>query len=335
MGGLGVALVLVGFGSIHRETSLDEAEKLLSAVGPEKAKRLVVPFDDERAAWAFTPGPRKGLNLGQLTEMERAAVFALVKSAVSEAGFKKIEAIRDMENVLREMERNPGRDENLYFVTFYGRPNETAPWAWRWEGHHLSLNFTYRNGRIVSTTPQFLGSNPAEVRQGTKKGTRILAQEEDLGRKLAKSLTAEQAKTAILAERAPADIVTSNARKAAIEGNQGLAYSAMTSAQKAMLHDLVGVHAAVQREDQGRARLLKIEKEGWDKVRFAWMGGLEPGQGHYYRIQGPSFVVEYDNTQNGANHIHTVWRDFEGDFGRDTLAEHYAKTGSAHGHDHR
>ncbi len=322
-----IVFAMLGFTAIERDASLDKAEALMALLPQAKKDKLIQPFDEDRAVWAFTPGPRKGLNLGDLDKPEQAAVFSLLRSALSEAGFEKIEAIRALEPVLREMENNPGRDENRYFVTFYGRPSEKGAWAWRWEGHHLSLNFTYRDGQIVSTTPQFLGSNPAEVRSGPSKGKRVLAKEEELGRKLVKSLDSGQVKIAILASGAPADIVTSNARKAAIEGNRGLPFDELDAAQKALLKELLQVHAAVQREDQGQARLAKIERAGWEKLRFAWMGGLEPGQGHYYRIQGPTFVVEYDNTQNGANHIHTVWRDFEGDFGRDALAEHYAAPG--------
>jgi len=319
-------------GTVTREASLDKAEAVLATLPAEKTAKLLLPFDEERAVWQFTPGPRKGLNLGELNEKEQAAVLALVRSALSETGFEKAEAIRHMEPVLREMENNPGRDERLYYLMFFGKPSDRGDWGWRYEGHHLSLSFTYHDGQIVSTTPQFLGSNPAEVRQGPKRGTRILAKEEDLGRQLVKSLTTEQAKAAILASGAPADIVTSNARKAAIEKDKGIAYSAMTTEQRERLKELLRVHAAVQREDQGKSRLEKIAKAGWEKVHFAWMGGIEPGQGHYYRIQGPTFVVEYDNTQNGANHIHTVWRDFEGDFGRDALAEHYRT--SPHHHPH-
>jgi hypothetical protein len=320
-------LAILGLASLQKETSVRRASEFLAKLPSAKAEKLVQPFDEERAVWAFTPGPRKGLSLGELTKEEQSAVFGLVKSALSETGFEKVEKIRNLEPVLREIENNRGRDENRYFVTFYGRPGEKGAWAWRWEGHHLSLNFTYRDGRIVSTTPQFLGSNPAEVRSGPQKGTHILRQEEEMGRRLVKMLSSELAKKAILSDRAPADILTSNSRKAAIEGNHGVSYAEMTSAQKVLLTELTGIHAEVQRTDQARERLLKIEKLGWEKVRFAWMGSLEAGQGHYYRIQGPSFVIEYDNTQNGANHIHTVWRDFEGDFGRDALAEHYRGSG--------
>lgn len=312
-------------------TSSNAAENFLSTLSAAEREKLVLPFDsDRRTEWNYVPGQRPGLSLKELGTSQRTAALAMLRAALSEAGYRKVESIRtDIEPVLRELEGgNRGRDLELYYVTFFGSQSADAPWGWRYEGHHLSLNFTYRGGKIVATTPQFLGSNPAEVREGPHKGLRVLAKEEDLGRELLLSLDPDQRKEAVLGDRAPSDMITSNQRKAAIEGKLGLPYSRMSEPQKKLLRALVEEYANVQKPDQAGVRLAKIEKSGWEWVCFAWMGSAERGQGHYYRIQGETFLIEYDNTQNRANHIHSVWRDFDGDFGRDVLGEHYE--GSTH-----
>lgn len=311
--------------AFQSEGSLQKAQALLALLPDAKKQRLLLLFEsDARLSWAYTPGRRPGLAFRELEPNEQKAALELLRSALSETGYEKAEAIRTkIEPALREIENNPGRDLGLYYYTFFGQPSETGKWGWRYEGHHLSLSFTYLDGKIVSTTPQFLGSNPADVSDGPSKGTRVLAREEDLGRELVKSLSDKQRITAILSESAPADLLTANVRRASMQEDKGIAYGELTDDQRRLLKTLVQTYAAVQRPEQEKRRLEKIEKSGWDKLKFAWMGGLEKGQGHYYRIQGPTFLIEYDNTQNRANHIHSVWRDFNGDFGLDALAEHY------------
>ncbi|MGH8189190.1 MAG: DUF3500 domain-containing protein, partial [Steroidobacteraceae bacterium] len=213
--------------------------------------------------------------------------------------------------------------------TVFGEPGPKSSWGWRYEGHHLSQNWTVVNGSALATTPQFFGANPAEVRTGAKKGLRALGTEEDLGYELLRSFDATQRQAAIIDPKAPADILTTNTKEAAIQADRGLEYSKMTAAQKALLMKLIEENAAAQPEAIARERLAKLRAAGLDAITFAWMGGLEKGEGHYYRIQGPTFLIEFDNTQNGANHIHLVWRDFKGDWGRDLLAEHY-KTARHH-----
>jgi hypothetical protein len=301
------------------------AQAFLGSLGSELRAKAVVPFEgDARSAWAYTPGPRPGLSYRDLAPASQRAAERLLRSVLSPDGFRKVEAIRlDVEAALRELEGNPGRDSALYFVTLFGEPSTQEPWSWRFEGHHISLNYTFHGGKLVSSTPQFLGANPAEIRSGPKKGLRVLAEEEEQGRSLARSLTEEQRREAVLSERAPADILTSNHRTADLDDPRGLPYERMDSGQRAALRSLVRLYAEVQGEAIAAQRLARIEKGGWDKLRFVWMGSLEPGQGHYYRIVGQGFAIEYDNTQNRANHIHSVWRDFANDFGRDALAEHY------------
>ncbi len=272
----------------------------------------------------YVPGNRSGITLKVMSETQRKAAKELLKSCLSEVGFQKVESIRaDLEDVLRQMEQNPGRDPEQYFIAFFGEPSPKGRWGWRFEGHHVSLSFTYLDGRLVATSPQFLGSNPARVLEGPHKDLRVLGKEEGLGRQLVISLSLEQKSSAIIGKTAPADIVTSNQRVAAVLDVTGIPFPALNKVQAVAMREIVKLFADIQRPDQAKARLAKIEKSGWEKVRFAWMGSIEPGKGHYYRIQGPTFLIEYDNTQNNANHVHAVWRDFKGDFGRDALAEHY------------
>lgn len=322
---LGASVMVYGVRVFAVDSSQDSAIAFLTALPESKRIRLVLPFEsDARLSWAYTPGRRPGLAFRELEPDEQKAALELLKSSLSESGYEKVEAIRTkIEPALREIENNPGRDLGLYYYTFFGKPTAKGKWAWRYEGHHISLSFTYLDGRIVSTTPQFLGSNPADVQSGSSKGVRVLAKEEDLGRQFVKSLSEKQKNEAILSDTAPADLLTSNLRKVSILEDKGIAYSSLSGEQIRKIQELVTLFSSVQEPDQAKARLDKIEKFGWSKLKFAWMGSLEKGEGHYYRIQGPTFLIEYDNTQNRANHIHSVWRDFNGDFGMDALAEHY------------
>ena len=230
-----------------------------------------------------------------------------------------------LEQILHELEagKGPRRDPELYYVSIFGKPGPTETWGWRVEGHHLSINFTVVKGEHVSATPSFLGSNPAEVREGPRKGLQVLAEEENLGRQLVKSLDAGQRKSVLLKAEAPRDIITGNERKAKPLELAGLSAAKMTRQQSDLLLTLIREYVYRHRPDVAKLDLDKIQKAGTEKIYFAWAGGLERGDGHYYRVQGPTFLLEYDNTQNNANHIHAVWRDFENDFGEDLLRKHY------------
>jgi hypothetical protein len=324
--------------SVARDSRLVSAAKQFLATLPaEKRAKAVFEFNsDERMNWHFVPKVRGGLPYKEMDEVQQRAAVELLKTSLSAGGFKKIAVIRELEKVLHVIEqgRGPARDTELYYFAFFGEPSESGVWGWRYEGHHVSLNWTSIKGKVIASTPQFLGSNPGEVRDGPMKGTRVLAVEEDLGRALVKSLTSDQSKKAIIGDKAPADILTANKRETGLLEEEGIFYSSLTQDQQGMLITLIREYANVQRPEMAKSRLDKIKKAGIDKVRFAWMGGLEKGEGHYYRIQGPTFLIEYDNTQNNANHIHTAWRDFKGDFGRDLIAEHYKSASHDHGHDH-
>jgi hypothetical protein len=260
-----------------------------------------------------------------LNATQQKAALALLHAGLSEKGYTKAETIRKLEDLLRELEqgKGPARDPDLYFFTLFGEPAENGAWGWRYEGHHCSQNWTILNGKSIGSSPQFFGANPAEVRDGSMKGTGVLSAEEDLGRSLVKSLTTEQRAVAVLSASAPGEIVTSNQRKAAIQEDKGIAYAKLSKDQQGALLALIEEYLSAQPRAQARQRLDKIRQAGFDQIKFAWMGGLEKGEGHYYRVQGSTFLIEYDNTQNNANHIHCVWRDFNGDWGEDLLAAHY------------
>jgi hypothetical protein len=300
------------------------ANAFLATLDAGQRAKAQFAFDaEERFNWHFTPVPRAGLPLKQMTPAQRDAAFALLHVGLSEKGYTKAETIRALEPILAEIEQNPvRRDPELYFVTIFGDPTPGGTWGWRYEGHHISQNWTIVKGQSIASSPQFFGSNPAEVRSGPKKGLRVLAAEEDLARGLLESLTVSQREKAIVSPDAPADILTSNARKAGIQADLGIAHADLSADQRGLLLALIDEYASAQPKALAEGRLARIRAAGLARVKFAWMGGQSRGQRHYYRVQGPTFLIEYDNTQNDANHIHAVWRDFNGDWGADLLAEH-------------
>ena len=321
-------------GSLHGATPADvmadAARTFLAGLDAGSRAKAQLAFDaEERFNWHFVPRPRAGLPLKQMSEPQRKAAMELLRAGLSEKGYTKAETIRTLETVLADIEKDPvRRDPELYYVTVFGEPSATGTWGWRFEGHHISLNWTLVRGASIASTPQFFGSNPAEVRSGPRKGTRALAAEEDLARAVLDSLTDTQRGQAVLSSSAPDDILTSNSRKAAIQDDRGVAYADLSQEQRGLLLAVIEEYAGAQPRALAQGRLERLRTAGLDRIRFAWMGGSKRGERHYYRIQGPTFLIEYDNTQNDANHIHAVWRDFEGDFGVDLLEEHYKN--SAH-----
>jgi len=301
------------------------AGKFLAALTPEQRTKAAYEFkDEERFNWHFVPKARNGLPFKEMTPAQQDLGRALLRSGLSPQGYTKANNIMlVVEQVLRELENGAARrDPGLYYVTVFGKPDK-SPWGWRVEGHHLAVNFVVGTNDVVSVTPTFFGSNPGEVADGPYKGLRNLGAEEDLGRNLAASLNEEQRKTAVIAAEAPRDIVTGNSRKAGPQEPRGISAASLTKSQQDVLLSLIREYVFRFRSELAEKDLKKIQAAGFEKIHFAWAGPLERGQGHYYRIQGPSFLMEYDNTQNKANHIHTVWRDFENDFGEDLLRKHY------------
>jgi Protein of unknown function (DUF3500) len=302
------------------------ARALLATLDAPQVEKIRFAFNsEERFNWHYIPRTRLGLPFKEMNDKQREAALALIKVGLSQKGFTKTETIRSFEPILRAMENGRiNRDPDLYFVSIFGDPDQPT-WGWRYEGHHIAQNWTIANGKAISTTPAFLGANPAVVRDGPQKGTRPLAAEEDLARALVKALTPAQQKEAIVNATAPTEILTTNTRKSPRLEHGGILASTLTREQQGMLMTLIEEHAMVQSPALAQGRLAKVKADTLAKIRFAWLGTTDVGGPHYYSIQGESFLIEYDNTQNGANHQHVVWRDFAGDFGVDVLAEHYAR----------
>ncbi len=318
----------------------DAATGLLSSLTPDQRSKAAFPFaSDQRTRWNFIPTeafPRQGLTLGEMTDAQRSKVHDLLKAGLSQRGYLTATAIMSLEDVLGALEaaqRQAGRqaegfrrDPLRYFVSVFGTPSRSGAWGWRVEGHHVSLHFTVVDGRLTASTPTMFGSNPAEVREGPKKGLRILAAEEDSARALLAALDDAQRRTAIITGTALNEIVTTNRLDVSPLSPPGIAARALTPAQRDLLMKVIDVYAGFMADDVAAERMAALRKAGVDAITFAWAGGTARGEKHYYRVQGPTFLIEYDNAQNDGNHIHSVWRDFGGDFGRDLLREHLATT---------
>jgi len=308
--------------SIMTET----ANRFLASLTPEQKAKATFQFgDEERMKWFYIPIERKGLMLKEMSPYQQRLASALLASGLSQTGYIKAMTIMSLEDVLKMMEKDtpPGRrDPEKYYFSIFGTPSDTAAWGYRVEGHHLSQNYTVVNGHVVDA-PSFFGDNPAEVRVGPRAGLRTLAAEEDLARDFIKSLDPAQQKAAIVDPTAPKDILTTNTRKAALSGSpNGILASKLTAAQFAKLQALLDEYVNNVPGTVAQAREEQIRKAG-KNIWFAWLGGINKGDPHYYRIQTASFLIEYDDTQDNANHIHSVWRDFNGDWGEDLLQAHY------------
>ncbi|MCA1591019.1 MAG: DUF3500 domain-containing protein [Acidobacteria bacterium] len=321
------------------------ARYFLKSLSPELRAKAVFPFqNDERLRWHFLPHlhyapeftfSRNGVSLGQMTKEQRVAAHALLQSGLSTSGYLKAAGIIRLEDTLRDVEVGQGRDPQIaarvrtpenYFFTIFGDPATSGPWGWRADGHHLSLNFTSINGGLTAATPAFMGTNPAIVLDGPHAGSSILSAEGTLARELLSGLDSKQRARAVIAATAPDEIITGNARKAILNGFAGIPALNMNDSQRRMLMLLIEEYVNNMRGEFASSQLRRIRSAGVEKIHFAWAGGSERGQPHYYRIHGPSLLIEFDNTQNNANHIHTVCRDLEYDFGGDMLRQHYEES---------
>ncbi len=301
------------------------ASQLLRSLTPELKSQASLPFDsDERFNWHYIPRDRKGVPFKAMTPGQRRLADSLLTRGLSHRGMRKALDIMYLDQILFEREQRAIRDPELYYISVFGEPGKSGHWGWRVEGHHLSLNFTLEDGRLISTSPSFLGANPAIVKGGSHDGMRVLAEEEVLGRELLRSFAEKERARVIILADAPRDIVTEASRRAEIGTPAGIGYKEMTADQRKAVLQVVSFYAGRMRPEIAQVEMRRIEEAGYDAIHFAWAGGAEVGQPHYYRIHGPTFLIEYDNTQNEANHIHTVWRDLEDDFGgADVLAAHY------------
>jgi len=305
---------------------LDDAQRDSATFAFEAAERFV---------WDYVPGPRAGLALRDMRPGQRAAAGAVIAASMSGRTAGEIQAIIALETVLGELERATGRsdwsrrDPELYWFAVFGDPAANGPWSWRIGGHHVAIHLTLAGGRVIGATPSFLGANPAVVPSGGLAGTGTLPGEEALARELLSALTPGERRVAVVDDRAPADILTGTGRRADIRSvPAGIRHADLGGARREGLEQLLRYYVDRVRPEVADAAWAEIAGAGLAEVTFAWAGPETPGRGHYYAIRGTGFVVEYDNTQNGANHIHAVWRDLKNDWGEDLLAAHLA---AAHG----
>jgi hypothetical protein len=329
----------------------EAAERLIALLSPDQRTKAILNFSnqEQRTRWYYTPVARDGLPLSEMDRRQRRRAHQLLATGLSRAGYSTASTIIGLETTLDALEGwhrpHPGRDPDLYYVSIFGRPDARQPWGWRFEGHHISLNYTLAGGQVLSPTPTFFGSNPAETALSPAGTLRPLAGIEDLARELIHAFDPAQRSRAILATAAPSDIVLANL-PGVVQGTlpsanrvsprqqealrythapKGLAAAAMEPAQREILLALVSEYIHRLPDEVAEIEMHELERRGREGLHFAWAGGLEKRQGHYYRIQGTRFLVEYDNTQNDANHIHSVWREPGNDFGARLLAEHYAR----------
>jgi len=347
----GGLLVVAGFGGAaglaqQRASAAmaASAEAFLASLTPAQKQKATFALDSEEwTRWHFIPVsmfPRNGLALKDMSQAQQQKAHDLLKASLSQAGYKTATATMANETLLGAIEaaaraaaaasggRGPAmipREPDNYFFSVFGEPSTKARWGWRLEGHHVSLHFAVDGGKMaVSSTPLFFGANPAEVREGPDKGMRILGAQEDTARALLAALDANERTTAIVQPTAPGDIITMTKVKADPLNPSGLASAQMTGPQRELLMKIIESYSSQMLPEVAAERLSKIRAAGPDKISFAWFGPMEKGRKYYYRVQGPTFLIEHNNTQDNGNHVHSVWRDFNGDFGRDVLAEHMA-----------
>jgi hypothetical protein len=306
------------------------ANVFLQSLSEKQKTKIQFGFnEEERYNWNYVPRSRKGLTLNEMSDQQIKSAFALLRTALSDTGFNKTNSIIQLENVLREVENRTAkdtyRDPGNYSFSIFGNPAADAIWGWRLEGHHIAFNFSSEDNRLVSGTPGFLGSNPAVVLSGSEKGKYILKDEAELGFALLHSLNKEQTDKAIISNEAPGEILTASSRHAMINDPKGILYNELNSSQQKIFIQLLSIYIHRYTRSFAEGMMKEIEEAGLNNLRFAWAGDQQPGVGHphYYRIQGPTIIIEYDNTQNNANHIHTVIRDLKNDFGGDELLKHY------------
>lgn len=306
------------------------AQRFLDALDPDMQAKYLFQ-DAERGNFHFFPVARRGVPLKVLKDGQRQLGFALLSATLSHTGNQKALTIMSLGDYLRANDESPNvyRDSDQYYFTIFGIPSTEGTWGYRVEGFHISVNVTVIQGRWISVTPSFFGVIPAVVPDGPRKGLQVLKQETELGRALAKSMTPDQRKSGIgripdFLTETVGGLTTGNRRKIERGEPHGLPASDMTEEQRELLLSLVHEHIRRIRSELADQDLARIDRAGIDRIHFVWAGGLEPGEPHHYLIQGPTFLIEYDNTQDDANHVHCIYRDFDHDFG-DAMLQHYAR----------
>lgn len=332
-------LILIPFALIAQENTADFSLVLncISSFDSIQRTKAVFPFDDmSRYDWNYLPAsliPRKGVCLKDLDSIQKLCIHSLLRSFLSDGGYSRTADIMKNEYYLKELEPNMiHRIPENYFIAFYGTPTIDSAWGWKFSGHHISLNFTIVNSKFAFT-PVFYGVYPAEVREGKEKGKRIIKDEEDLGFELINTFTPDQKLKAIFQPKPFNDIVTTNSIQVGPLDPVGILAKDLTAQQNNILNKLIACHLSSMPKKIAELRMKRIVTEDFSQIRFGWAGGLQKGIPHYYRIQGSNFLIEFDNTTHDANHIHIVWRDFNGDFGVDLLKEHYKNNKHHHKHE--
>lgn len=324
------AAALLPFGAASAQT-VDAAQRIaeaatrfLSSLDDGQRQKVLIAFEsDNRLDWHYIPRNRPGLSLGEMRANQAEAARALFASVLNQRGLELLDGVRLLEGVLREQQgsfRDPGR----YYVSLFGTPGR-FPWGWRFEGHHLSLNVALPVAGRISVTPFFVGAHPATVRDGPNRGFRLLGTSEDLARQIMAGLNDRQRQAALIANRSFGEIVASPQRERDLGEPRGLLLAGLDGAQRNLVEALMDRFLGTLAPDLVAAQKRRALEQGISAFRFAWAGSLTPGEAHYFRVHGPVTVIEHDNTQNGANHIHAVWRDLTADFGRDALADHYRR----------
>lgn len=304
--GLGMSKAATGF-----LKSLNDAQK---------AKATFAYDDKERTNWHFIPRERKGLPLKELEGAALQSALTLIRSGLSESGYDQTLNVMSLEETLylleggNREERRAKRDPQKYFLSVFGTPADSGVWGWRLEGHHVSLNYSIKDGKVISSTPEFFGANPGTIEAGPGRTIRVLGAEEDIARQILKQCNDEQQKLCWLSKEAPDDLRGGGVLQPIHEAAVGIPASKLSADQKKLLGELLTEYLKNMPADIVQERRARLEKAGMDNIYFAWWGSSERNDRHYYRVQGPTFIIEYNNTQNSANHVHSMWRDLAGDF---------------------
>jgi hypothetical protein len=297
------------------------AERFLQVLDHSHKLQATFDYDDpERINWHFIPRDRLGIGLWDLNGAAKDAANELVKTGLTAAGYEKVLQVRSLEEVLylfeggEEAARREKRHPHRYYVSIFGNPAAKGLWGWRFEGHHLSLNYSVKDGKIVSSTPEFFGANPGLIDAGPGRSLRVLGKREDLARQILKASPNQQQAKLWISKEAPDDIRGGGVAQPIVDDSKGVAYAEMTPEQQQLLKQLLAEYLAAMPASVVRERMQQINDAGMDSIHFAWWGGSELNEPHHYVVQGKTFIIEYNNTQNSANHVHAIWRNLAGDF---------------------
>ena len=303
-----------------------KAIDFINSLNKEQKKKVLYGFNElNRYEWHYFPVsmiPRQGIAIKDLESSQKEKAYYLLRAFLSKEGYDKTKNIMILEKLLHELEpHNQSRVSENYVLAIYGMPKDSV-WGWKFSGHHLALNFTVIKDKIAFA-PFFFGANPATIKDGPQKDLQVMRAEEGFGFELINMLTPDQKQKAIFQLKAFIDIVTSASPVVRPLKPEGILANDMTPGQKIVLNKLIAAYLSSMPPPIAKARMKRILTEDLNSLRFGWAGATVAGKPHYYRVQGKTFLIEFDNTQNNADHIHSVWRDFNGDYGLDLLKEHY------------